>query len=203
MAEAQTHDALTQVLIANDGEVLARLRLSAAEAARVCNVTPRQLIYWTKKGLVKPSSNGDHDYDVFAMEKVIRIRQALEKGHSLEKAAQLVQREMGTLDSTTRGRLFGQAKRLEDMAPDALEDELRARLERLESRINEIRRALPASLTIARLRKAVAVLARLDAQGALENSQANGDSAKAVALRLGRAIDELELLLREVQPVNA
>ena len=60
---------------------------------------------------------------------------------------------------------------------------------------------LAASLTIARLRKAVAVLARLDAQGALENSQANGDSAKAVALRLGRAIDELELLLREVQPV--
>ena len=101
------------------------------------------------------------------------------------------------------GTLQAEAKRLEDMAPDALEDELRARLERLESRINEIRRALPASLTIARLRKAVAVLARLDAQGALENSQANGDSAKAVALRLGRAIDELELLLREVQPVNA
>ena len=54
-----------------------------------------------------------------------------------------------------------------------------------------------------RLRKAVAVLARLDSQGALENSHANGDSAKAVALRLGRAIDELELLLREVQPVSA
>jgi len=170
VAEAQTHEALTQVLIANDGEVLARLRLSAAEAARVCNVTPRQLIYWTKKGLVKPSTDGDHDYDVFAMEKVIRIRQALEKGHSLEKAAQLVQREIGTLQA--------EAKRLEDMPPDALEDELRARLERLESRINELRRALPASLTISRLRK-------------------------AVALRLGRAIDELELLLREVQPVNA
>jgi len=97
--------------------------------------------------------------------------------------------------------LKAEAKRLEEMAPDALEDELRARLERLESRINELRRALPASLTISRLRKAVAVLARLDAQGALENSHANGDSAKAVALRLGRAIDELELLLREVQPV--
>ena len=162
MAEAQTHDALTQVLIANDGEVLARLRLSAAEAARVCNVTPRQLIYWTKKGLVKPSSNGDHDYDVFAMEKVIRIRQALEKGHSLEKAAQLVQREMGTLQA--------EAKRLDEMLPDALEDELRA---------------------------------RLDAQGALENKQTNDDSAKTVALRLGQAIDELEMLLREVQPVGA
>ena len=102
MAEAQTHDALTQVLIANDGEVLARLRLSAAEAARVCNVTPRQLIYWTKKGLVKPSSNGDHDYDVFAMEKVIRIRQALEKGYSLDKAAQVVARDLAGLQSEVK-----------------------------------------------------------------------------------------------------
>src|SRR5207245_10505945 len=97
---------------------LAGRRRSAAEAARVCNVTPRQLIYWTKKGLVKPSSNGDHDYDVFAMEKVIRIRQALEKGHSLEKAAQLVQREMGTLQAEATG--------LDEMAPDALEDDPRA-----------------------------------------------------------------------------
>ena len=195
MAEAETTDALTQVLIANDGEVLARLRLSAAEAARVCNVTPRQLIYWTKKGLVKPSADGDHDYDVYAMEKVIRIRQALERGHSLEKAAQVVQRDMGALQA--------EAKRLDEMPPDDLENELRARLERFESRINELRRALPASLTIARLRKAVAVLARLDAQGTLDGSHANGDTAKAVALRLGRAIDELELLLREVQPAGA
>jgi DNA-binding transcriptional MerR regulator len=143
---------------------------------------------------VKPSTNGDHDYDVYAMEKVIRIRQALERGHSLEKAAQMVQRDMAGLQA--------EAKRLDEMSPDALEDELRGRLERLESRISELRRALPASLTIARLRKAVAVLARLDAQGALDGSQANGDTAKAVALRLGRAIDELELLLREVQPAG-
>ena len=194
MAEPEPRDALAQVLIANDGEVLGRLRLSAAEAARVCNVTPRQLIYWTKKGLVKPSADGEHDYDVYAMEKVIRIRQALEKGHSLEKAAQVVQRDLAALQA--------EARRLDEMTPDALEDELRARLERLESRIGELRRALPASLTIARLRKAVAVLARLDAQGALDNSGTNGDTAKAVALRLGRAIDELEMLLREVQPAS-
>ncbi len=195
MAEPETRDALAQVLIANDGEVLARLRLSAAEAARVCNVTPRQLIYWTKKGLVKPSTDGDHDYDVYAMEKVIRIRQALEKGHSLEKAAQLVQRDIGTLEV--------EAKRLDELAPDALEDELRGRLERLESRVSELRRSLPASLTIARLRTAVGMLARLDARGALDSSQANGETAKAVALRLGRAVDELELLLREVQATGA
>src|ERR671935_3123337 len=91
VAETQNHDGLAQVLIANDGEVLARLRLSAAEAARVCNVTPRQLIYWTKKGIIKPSPHDEHDYDIYAMERVIRIRQALERGYSLEKAAQVVE----------------------------------------------------------------------------------------------------------------
>jgi DNA-binding transcriptional MerR regulator len=188
-------DILAQVLIANDGEVIQRLRLSAAEAARVCNVTPRQLIYWTKKGLVKPSTNDDHDYDVFAMEKVIRIRQALEKGYSLEKAAQVVARDLGALQN--------EVKRLETMANEDLEDELRRRLEKVEERVAHLRRTLPASLTIARLRRAVALLARLEAEGTLQNASANGDIAKAVALRLGRAVDELELLLREVQPAGA
>jgi len=188
-------DILAQVLIANDGEVIQRLRLSAAEAARVCNVTPRQLIYWTKKGLVKPSTNDDHDYDVFAMEKVIRIRQALEKGYSLEKAAQVVARDLGALQN--------EVKRLETMANEDLEDELRRRLEKVEERVAQLRRTLPASLTIARLRRAVALLARLEAEGTLQNASANGDIAKALALRLGRAVDELELLLREVQPAGA
>ncbi len=195
MADRGAQDILAQVLIANDGEVIQRLRLSAAEAARVCNVTPRQLIYWTKKGLVKPSTDGDHDYDVFAMEKVIRIRQALEKGYSLEKAAQVVARDLGALQT--------EVKRLESMANEDLEDELRRRLERVEERVAQLRRTLPVSLTISRLRRAVALLARLEAEGTLQNASANGDIAKALALRLGRAVDELELLLREVQPAGA
>jgi DNA-binding transcriptional MerR regulator len=195
VADGDAQDILAQVLIANDGEVIQRLRLSAAEAARVCNVTPRQLIYWTKKGLVKPSTNDDHDYDVFAMEKVIRIRQALEKGYSLEKAAQVVARDLGALQAEVR--------RLEGLANEDLEDELRRRFEKLEERVSQLRRTLPASLTIARLRRAVALLARLEAEGTLQNASANGDTAKALALRLGRAVDELELLLREVLPAGA
>ncbi len=195
MPSAPSQDLRWRVLVANDGEVLSRLRLSAAEAARVCDVTPRQLIYWTKKGLVRPSADGDHDYDVYAMEKVIRIRQALAKGYSLEKAAQLVQRDLAALQ--------GEAKRLDEMTPEDLEDELRARLERLEERVAQLRRSLPAALSLARLRRAVAELARLEAQGALESSAATGEGAKALVLRLGRAVDELELLLREVQPAAA
>jgi DNA-binding transcriptional MerR regulator len=195
VADGDAQDILAQVLIANDGEVIQRLRLSAAEAARVCNVTPRQLIYWTKKGLVKPSTNDDHDYDVFAMEKVIRIRQALEKGYSLEKAAQVVARDLSAVQAEVR--------RLEGLANEDLEDELRRRFEKLEERVSQLRRTLPASLTIARLRRAVALLARLEAEGTLQSASANGDIAKALALRLGRAVDELELLLREVQPAGA
>jgi DNA-binding transcriptional MerR regulator len=191
VAEQETRDLLTRILIANDGEVLARLRLSAAEAARVCNVTPRQLIYWTKKGLVKASADGDHDYDVYAMEKVIRIRQSLAKGYSLEKAAQLVNRDIASLQ--------GEVKRLDDMPSEDLEDELRRRLERLEERVAILRRSLPASLSLARLRRATAELARMEEQGTLQTAGATGEGAKALVLRLGRAVDELEMLLREVQ----
>ena len=191
MADGDTRDVLARILIANDGEVLSRLRLSAAEAARVCNVTPRQLIYWTKKGLVKASAEGDHDYDVYAMEKVIRIRQALAKGYSLEKAAQLVQRDIASIQT--------EMKRLDEMPPEDLEDELRRRLERLEERVAQLRRSLPASLSLARLRRATAELARLEEQGTLRDASATGDGAKALVLRLGKAVDELEMLLREVQ----
>lgn len=194
MAEREGRDVLAQLLVANDGEVLQRLRLSAAEAARVCNVTPRQLIYWTRKGLIRPSTDDEHDYDVFAMEKVIRIRQALEKGYSLEKAAQIVHRDMSAIAA--------EVGRLESMSAEELENELRRRLERLEERVAEIRRSLPATLTIGRLRRAVAQLARLEAHGVLLGDGASGESAKSIALRLGRAVDEIEVLLREVQPAQ-
>lgn len=195
MAETDGRTALAQVLVANDGEVISRLRLSAAEAARVCQVSPRQLIYWTKKGLVRPSADGDHDYDVFAMEKVIRIRQALEKGYSLEKAAQIVQREMNTLAA--------EIERLGSLGADELEAELRRRIERLEERLASVRRTLPAALEMGRLRRAVALLARLEAQGDLHRAGSDGDAAKSMTLRLSRAVEELELVLNEVQPAQA
>ncbi len=195
MGQPDLSEGLARQLIQNEGEVIGRLRLSAAEAARVCNVTPRQLIYWTKKGIIKPSPHDEHDYDIFAMEKVIRIRQALEKGFSLEKAAQLVDREMAQLKS--------EIERLNVLASEELEDELRRRLERLEERVQQLRRTLPASLTLARLRRAVGALDRLEHSGTLQSSASNGDTAKVLAVRLSRAVDELETLLREVQPASA
>jgi DNA-binding transcriptional MerR regulator len=193
VADLDGRQALAHVLVANDAEVLSRLRLSAAEAARVCGVTPRQLIYWTKKGLVRPSADSDHDFDIFAMEKVIRIRKALEKGHSLERAAQMVAAEMAALSA--------EVDRLSGMAAADLETELRRRLEKLEDRLRSLRKVLPSSLGLARLRRAVALLARIEAQGQLATTT-EGDGTKAFTLRLGRAVDELETLIREA-PVTA
>src|SRR5216683_2069786 len=90
----------------------------------------------------------------------------------------------------------GQGERV--AASEDLEDELRRRLERLEERVAMLRRSLPASLSLARLRRATAELARLEEQGTLHSAGATGEGAKALVLRLGRAVDELELLLREV-----
>src|ERR671937_616300 len=145
MSQLDLTDGLTRLLIQNEGEVIGRLRLSAAEAARVCNVTPRQLIYWTKKGIIAPSPHDAHDYDIYAMEKVIRIRRALESGFSLEKAAQVVEREM----EEQRAELA----RLDALSAEQLEAELRQRLQTLEERVQRLRRTLPASLTLARLRR--------------------------------------------------
>jgi DNA-binding transcriptional MerR regulator len=189
------HAELAHQLIQNEGEVIGRLRLSAAEAARVCNVTPRQLIYWTKKGIIRPSPHDEHDYDIFAIEKVIRIRQALEKGSSLEKAAQHVDREMAAQRA--------EFERVTALTAEELEEELRRRLEGLEERVHVLRRTLPSMLTLARLRRAIAALDRLENSGSLQSSTSNGDTAKALAMRLSRAVDELESLLREVQPAPA
>jgi len=144
VTEADGRDALERIQIANEGEVISRLRLSAAEAARVCAVTPRQLIYWTRKGLVRPAGDGE-----------------------------------------------------------GLESELRRRLERLEEWVGRLRDALPVSLTLARLRGAVALLTRLETAGALQAASVNGEAAKAVALRLDRAVAELEALLAEVGTATA
>lgn len=195
MATSAEPDGLERLLVTNEGEILGRLRLSAAEAARVCNVTPRQLIYWTKKGIVRPSAEDEHDYDIFAMEKVIRIRKALERGHSLERAAQSVERELAQQQD--------EIERLEALAAEALEDEVRHRLERLEERVLQLRRTLPAALTLARLRRAIGALDRLEHSGTLQVSTSDGDAAKVLALRLSRAVDELENLLREVQLASA
>ena len=116
--ETDGREALDRIGITNADEILSRLRLSAAEAARACGVTPRQLIYWTRKGLLRQAgADGEQDYDAPTMDRAIRIRQALAGGLSLEKAAQLVERDQSARTA--------EVDRLAELDGDALELELR------------------------------------------------------------------------------
>ena len=99
-------------------------------------------------------------------------------------------------------REFHTRHRRSALSAGDLEEELKRRLERLEERVEQLRRSVGATLTIARLRKAVVSLAKLEGEGALHAATSGaGEDARAVVLRLGRAVDELESLLREVPPV--
>ena len=167
-------DALGRSMLAFREEILGRLSLSAAEAARVSGITPRQLIYWTRKGFIRTTGPAERDYDVAALERAIHIRRALEAGHSLEVAARLVEREIALRDA--------ELARLAVLDGDDLEVELRRRLQRLEERVATLRHTLPVSLTLTRLRHALAALARLESAGALEPANLSGETARTIAL---------------------
>ena len=61
-----------------------------------------------------------------------------------------------------------------------------------------LRYSLPVSLTLARLRRAAALLTRLEFAGTLHATMATDDAAKAFTLRLERAVDDLETMLAEI-----
>jgi len=78
--------------------MLGRLRLTTGRAARVCGVTRRQLCYWTDQGIIEavsPEGEADGDveegsqrvYDCAALRKVLLLKQSLERGWGVRRAA--------------------------------------------------------------------------------------------------------------------
>ena len=68
-------------------ELMERLRLGIGQAASLCDVSIRQLSYWTDKGIITPiDEEKNRSYDFMALEKVALIKQALDQGYSLEGA---------------------------------------------------------------------------------------------------------------------
>ena len=68
-------------------DLIGRLRLGIGQAAALCDVSIRQLSYWTDKGIIVPiDEEKNRSYDYEALEKVALIKQALDQGYSLEGA---------------------------------------------------------------------------------------------------------------------
>jgi DNA-binding transcriptional MerR regulator len=77
-------------------ELLQGLKLTTGKAAEFCDISRRQLCYWTDKGIIdtledEGESDGDESgarrvYDFTALRKVLLIKQLLETGRGLKRA---------------------------------------------------------------------------------------------------------------------
>ena len=77
-------------------ELLQGLKLTTGKAAEFCDISRRQLCYWTDKGIIETlEEDGESDdgengarrvYDFTALRKVLLIKQLLEMGRGLKRA---------------------------------------------------------------------------------------------------------------------
>ncbi len=178
-------------LLPEEGEALSRLWLNATDAARVCGVTVRQLTYWTDKGIIPTHPRGARTYGVSALEKVIAIKRAMLKGHTLEKAARLVEQASQSASDATTENL---------PAPEAY-------LEALIAALANCRSELPAYLALSAFKRKLTLLGDLDLGSLLAQAECREEAASLVAARLNEASQMLDAVLaslrRDLAPAAA
>lgn len=80
----------------NPEVLLQRLNLSSGKAAELCQISRRQLTYWTEKGIIStitdnnaPLEEERYSYDYTAIKRILRIKQHLRPGCGLMRAARI------------------------------------------------------------------------------------------------------------------
>jgi DNA-binding transcriptional MerR regulator len=69
-----------------------RLELTKTQVARLTGLSRRQIVYWASKGLIgRPDRK---TFDGPAIEKVVLMKRALQKGTRLHEAARQAEREL-------------------------------------------------------------------------------------------------------------
>ncbi|HHY47297.1 MAG TPA: MerR family transcriptional regulator [Firmicutes bacterium] len=71
-------------------QLLSNLELSASQVAQACGITPRQLTYWARVGII-PSvihSERGRGYTVESLRRAARVKQMMDSGFTLRRAAQ-------------------------------------------------------------------------------------------------------------------
>lgn len=123
-------------------QLLQGLKLTTGKAAEFCDISRRQLCYWTDKGIVEtiegegeePGEEGTRRvYDFTALRRVLLIKQLLEQGRGLKRATREVEAFLQQADD-------------ENLKPDAdrrtREELLQQQTERMESLANDVRTAV-------------------------------------------------------------
>jgi DNA-binding transcriptional MerR regulator len=171
-------------------DLVSRLRLGIGQAAALCNVSIRQLSYWTDKGIIVPiDEEKNRSYDYTALEKVALIKQALDQGFSLEGA-------VAEADSFMRRR-DQERKRIETMPDTELEQYVLTQANQLQGLSDKIRREIRTFRVSGTLQGAVTTLSGVDRLiSFFEANPYTVNTARQIAIRLGREMSEVE---RELQ----
>jgi DNA-binding transcriptional MerR regulator len=123
------------------GGLLRQLKLTTGKAAQFCNVSRRQLCYWTDTGIVtslegEGDGHGDdparRSYDFDSLHRVLLIEQALKQTPGLRRAAREVEQYL----AARRRRDEELATSIEQKREDFLTEQAEA-LEALASRVRE------------------------------------------------------------------
>jgi DNA-binding transcriptional MerR regulator len=171
-------------------DLVSRLRLGIGQAAALCNVSIRQLSYWTDKGIITPvDEEKNRCYDYAALEKVALIKQALDQGFSLEGA-------VAEADAFIRRR--DQERKRIDTMPDAeLEQYVLTQANQLQGLADKVRREIRTFRVSGTLQGAAASLSGVDRLiSFFEANPYTVNTARQIAIRLGREMGEVE---RELQ----
>ncbi|HOF88684.1 MAG TPA: MerR family transcriptional regulator [Armatimonadota bacterium] len=171
-------------------DLVSRLRLGIGQAASLCNVSIRQLSYWTDKGIITPvDEEKNRCYDYAALEKVALIKQALDQGFSLEGA-------VAEADGFIRRR--DQERKRIDLMPDAeLEQYVLTQANQLQGLADKVRREIRTFRVSGTLQGAAASLSGVDRLiSFFEANPYTVNTARQIAIRLGREMGEVE---RELQ----
>ena len=91
----------TSLIPIDPEELLQGLKLTTGKAAEFCDISRRQLCYWTDKGIIETlEDDGESDegesgarrvYDFTALRKVLLIKQLLEMGRGLKRATRVAE----------------------------------------------------------------------------------------------------------------
>ncbi len=168
------------------------LELGLTETAKLCQVSIRQLMYWVDHGYV-PCEGGarSHTFNAASIEKICLIKQGLEKGFTLKRAAELAESFLH--------RKAAEREALKALSDEALKHLVEVRTDRMRQLADRIRRGLRA------YRAGPSGLVKLTAPeelgqliAFLEGNPYLIHTAKQICLRLGRphhqVKQELDLL---------
>lgn len=178
-----------RLLVAEEQLLLSRLNLNAHSAARVCGVSVRQLTYWSDRGLIPTA--GARRYGIATLNKVLLIKQALGQGYTLQRAVRLVEERLALAEAA---RTAG-----EPLSEGDLRVLVEARLADSLAGVRRCRQTLLAeSATVGGRASTSPHGEGLTPHQAPLSAPPRPPDAKALALQLNRAIDDLADALEQL-----